>query len=74
MLSMWQNGCIDLSSYQFRKSICEMNKENLEAEILLLGKERDGGDGLVDVFVATPEEVPLKQIVMKMKYTLNSIV
>ncbi|GMK37601.1 hypothetical protein PCCS19_06550 [Paenibacillus sp. CCS19] len=74
MLTMWHNGCIDLSSYHFRKSIYEMNKENLETEIMLLGKERDETDGLVDVYVANPGEKLLKPIVMKLKNTFNGVV
>jgi hypothetical protein len=74
MLTMWQYGGIDLSSMNFRKSIYEMNKENLETEILLLGKKRDGVDDLVDVFVAAPEELPLQPVVKKLKHTLIEIV
>jgi hypothetical protein len=38
MVSMWMGGQVDLSSMDFRKSICEMNKDNLETEILLCSK------------------------------------
>ncbi|UVI27398.1 hypothetical protein [Paenibacillus spongiae] len=59
MVTMWKDGGIDLSSMKFRESIYEMNKENIETEILVLGRKRDD-----------PEEVPLQPFVKKLISTL----
>lgn len=38
MLTMWKNGCIDLPSTKFRKSLVEIDEHNNLADILLRGK------------------------------------
>ena len=39
MLTMWKDGGIDLSSYNFRKALVDMDEENNNTDILLQGKE-----------------------------------
>jgi len=39
IICMWNDGCVDLPSFHFRKSICELNEKNKDAEILLNGKD-----------------------------------
>ncbi|MFC0396799.1 hypothetical protein [Paenibacillus mendelii] len=62
MVTMWKDGGIDLSSMNFRETIYEMNKENIETEILVLGENRNG-----------PEE-QFQPFVKKLINTLNSSV
>jgi hypothetical protein len=59
MVTMWKDGGIEISSMNFRESIYEMNKENLETEVLVMGKKHDD-----------PEETPLQPFVKKLKHTL----
>lgn len=35
IVCMWQSGCIDVPSFNFTKKVCEINKQNKDAEILL---------------------------------------
>lgn len=63
MVTMWTDGGINLSSMNFRESIYEMNKENIETEILVLGRKRND-----------PEDTPLQPFVKKLINTLNSSV
>ncbi len=37
ILCMWSNGAVDLPSYHFRKGLLEVNPENKNAQILLMG-------------------------------------
>lgn len=39
MLTMWKDGCIDLSSIGFRKALIKMNDYNNNTDIILQGKE-----------------------------------
>ena len=40
ILTMWKDGSIDLPSYSLRKALVKMNKDNINADVLLQGKER----------------------------------
>lgn len=40
ILTMWKDGSIDLPSYSLLKALVKMNKDNINADILLQGKER----------------------------------
>ncbi|UVI27406.1 hypothetical protein [Paenibacillus spongiae] len=51
MVTMWKDGGIDISSMNFRESIYEMNKENIETEILVLGENRNGPEERFQPFV-----------------------
>lgn len=35
IICMWQNNCIDVPSFYITKKVCEINKQNKAAEILL---------------------------------------
>lgn len=59
MVTMWKDGGIDLSSMNFREAIYEMNKGNIETEILVLGRKCDDSD-----------ETPLQPFAKKMINTL----
>ncbi len=37
IVCMWEGGAIDVPSYQFMKTLCDINAENRKAEILLRG-------------------------------------
>ena len=37
MVTMWKDGCVDLSSFDFRKALVAMDEYNLNTEILLQG-------------------------------------
>jgi len=60
MVTMWKDGGIDLSPMNFRESIYEMNKENIETEILVLGLLHND-----------PEGTPLHPFVKKLINTLS---
>jgi cytidine deaminase len=51
MVTMWKDGGIDLSPMNFRESIYEMNKENIETEVLVLGENRNGSEERLQPFV-----------------------
>jgi hypothetical protein len=53
-----KNGIVDISSMYFRKSVYEMNKENLETEVLLSAKEA--------------HELPPEYIIKKLKILMAS--
>ena len=36
LLCMWQNGCIDLPPFAFRKLLCELNSKNLDCGIFVM--------------------------------------
>ena len=38
MLTMWKNGCIDISPINFRKALVPMDEHNNNADVLLQGK------------------------------------
>ncbi|EPY13674.1 MULTISPECIES: hypothetical protein [Paenibacillus] len=59
MVTMWKNGTVDSPSMNLIKSIYEMNKENLETEVMLFGKKHDD-----------PEELPLRNFISKLKYMI----
>ena len=39
MLTMWKIGGVDLSAYNFRRALVELNQENNNAEMVLQGKD-----------------------------------
>lgn len=40
MVCCWCDGSLDLPSYSFRKKLCDLNKGNERAQMLLLGKDK----------------------------------